>query len=135
MVREPARTISGACCSARRPTAPTADTGADDPALLMYTSGTTGNPKGALHAQRVLLGHLPGVMVPHDFFPQPGDRFWTPADWAWAGGLFDVLFPSLYHGVPVVGSARAEVRPRLGLRLHGAARHPQHLHAADGAAG
>jgi acetyl-CoA synthetase len=93
------------------PDAPTADTGANDPALLIYTSGTTGNPKGALHAQRVLLGHLPGVTVPHDFFPQPGDRFWTPADWAWAGGLLDVLFPSLYHGVPVVGSVRAKFDP------------------------
>ena len=93
------------------PNAETADTGADDPALLIYTSGTTGNPKGALHAQRVLVGHLPGVMVPHDFFPQPGDRFWTPADWAWAGGLLDVLFPSLYHGVPVVGSQRSKFDP------------------------
>jgi acetyl-CoA synthetase len=89
----------------------TADTGPDDPALLIYTSGTTGNPKGALHAGRVLLGHLPGVMLPHDFFPQPGDRFWTPADWAWAGGLLDVLWPSLYHGVPVVGSARTKFDP------------------------
>jgi acetyl-CoA synthetase len=92
-------------------TAPTADTSADDPALLIYTSGTTGNPKGALHAQRVLIGHLPGVMVPHDFFPKPGDRFWTPADWAWAGGLLDVLFPSLFHGVAVVGSVRAKFEP------------------------
>jgi acetyl-CoA synthetase len=89
----------------------TADTKPDDPALLIYTSGTTGNPKGALHAQRVLLGHLPGVMMPHDFFPQPGDRFWTPADWAWAGGLLDVLWPSLYHGVPVVGSVRTKFDP------------------------
>ena len=93
------------------PHAETADTGPDDPALLIYTSGTTGNPKGALHAGRVLLGHLPGVMLPHDFFPQPGDRFWTPADWAWAGGLLDVLWPSLYHGVPVVGSARTKFDP------------------------
>jgi acetyl-CoA synthetase len=91
--------------------APTADTAADDPALLIYTSGTTGNPKGALHAQRVLLGHLPGVMLPHDLFPKPGDRFWTPADWAWAGGLLDVLFPSLFFGVPVVGSMRAKFDP------------------------
>ena len=74
----------------------------DDPALIIYTSGTTGPPKGALHAHRVLLGHLPGVQWPHDFFPKPGDRFWTPADWAWIGGLFDVLMPSLYFGVPVV---------------------------------
>lgn len=78
------------------------DTSPDDPAMMIYTSGTTGQPKGALHAHRVLLGHLPGVELPHDFFPQPGDRFWTPADWAWAGGLLDVLLPSLHFGVPVV---------------------------------
>lgn len=77
-------------------------TKAEDPALLIYTSGTTGPPKGALHAHRVLLGHLPGVEFPHNFFPQKGDLFWTPADWAWAGGLLDVLLPSLHHGIPVV---------------------------------
>src|SRR5215467_3079647 len=77
-------------------------TAAEDPALLIYTSGTTGPPKGALHAHRVLLGHIPGIQLPHDFFPQPGDRFWTPADWAWAGGLLDCLLPSLMFGVPVV---------------------------------
>ena len=77
-------------------------TAADDPALIIYTSGTTGPPKGALHAHRVLLGHLPGVEMPQDFFPQPGDLFWTPADWAWIGGLLDVLLPSLHHGVPVL---------------------------------
>ncbi len=79
-----------------------ADTAADDPAILIYTSGTTGNPKGALHAHRVLLGHLPGVEMSHDFFPQAGDRIWTPADWAWIGGLLDVLMPALHHGITVV---------------------------------
>jgi acetyl-CoA synthetase len=78
------------------------DTKADDPALIIYTSGTTGPPKGALHAHRVLLGHLPGVEYPNNFFPKQGDLFWTPADWAWIGGLIDVLLPSWHHGVPVL---------------------------------
>ncbi|EFO33465.1 acetyl-coenzyme A synthetase [Roseibium sp. TrichSKD4] len=77
-------------------------TRANDPAIIIYTSGTTGQPKGALHAHRVLLGHLPGVEMSHDFLGQPGDRIWTPADWAWIGGLLDVLMPALYLGVPVV---------------------------------
>jgi acetyl-CoA synthetase len=74
----------------------------DDPAMMIYTSGTTGQPKGALHGHRVLLGHMPGAELPYYPFPQQDDRFWTPADWAWAGGLLDVLLPSLHHGVAVV---------------------------------
>ena len=74
----------------------------DDPALLVYTSGTTGNPKGALHGHRVLLGHLPGVEMHHNFLPLPGDKVWTPADWAWIGGLMNVLMPALHLGLPVV---------------------------------
>jgi acetyl-CoA synthetase len=89
------------------PTFEPAPTGLDTPALIIYTSGTTGPPKGALHGHRILYGHLPGVELSHDFFPQPGDRFWTPADWAWIGGLFDVLMPALHHGCPVV-AYRAE---------------------------
>ena len=79
-----------------------APTKPDTPALLVYTSGTTGPPKGALHGHRVLAGHLPGFELSHDFFPQPGDRIWTPADWAWIGGLYDVVMPALAHGMPVV---------------------------------
>jgi acetyl-CoA synthetase len=78
------------------------DTSADDPAMMIYTSGTTGQPKGALHGHRVLLGHLPGIELPHFPFPQAGDRYWTPADWAWAGGLLDALLPGLHYGVPVI---------------------------------
>ena len=77
-------------------------TKADDPALIIYTSGTTGQPKGALHAHRVLLGHLPGVEISHNFFPQDNDLIWTPADWAWIGGLLDVLMPAWHHGIPVI---------------------------------
>jgi acetyl-CoA synthetase len=86
-------------------------TRADDPALIIYTSGTTGPPKGALHAHRVVLGHLPGVEFPHNFFPKEGDLFWTPADWAWIGGLIDVLFPSWHHGVPVVAHRARKFDP------------------------
>jgi len=119
------------------------DTGPDDPAMMIYTSGTTGQPKGALHAHRVLLGHLPGAELPHYPFPQAGDRYWTPADWAWAGGLLDVLLPSLHHGVPVVARkvdkfdpeeafalmAKAEVRnafiPPTALRMMRAVPNPR----------
>lgn len=90
---------------------------ADDPALVIYTSGTTGPPKGALHAHRVLPGHLPGVQMPHEFFPQPGDRFWTPADWAWIGGLLDVLLPSLYFRVPVVAWRAAKFDPEAAVAV------------------
>ena len=89
----------------------TADTHPDDPAMMIYTSGTTGPPKGALHAHRVLLGHIPGVQFAHEFFPQPGDMTWTPSDWAWAGGLLNVLLPSLYFGVPVVAHRTGKFDP------------------------
>jgi acetyl-CoA synthetase len=80
------------------------DTSADDPALIIYTSGTTGAPKGALEAHRLIIGNIPGFVHSHDFFPQPGDLFWSPADWAWAGGLFDALLPSWYFGIPILGT-------------------------------
>jgi acetyl-CoA synthetase len=78
-------------------------TRATDAALLIYTSGTTGPPKGALMPQQCLLGNLPGFTHSHDGFPQPGDLFWSPADWAWTGGLMDALLPTLYFGQPIVG--------------------------------
>ena len=75
------------------------DTASEDPSFISYTSGTTGNPKGALHAHRTMLGHLPGVEFFHDLLPQPGDLMWTPADWAWIGGLMNYLMGSWHHGV------------------------------------
>ncbi len=79
------------------------DTSADDPALIIYTSGTTGNPKGALIAQRSLIGNLSGFVCSHDFYPRRGDMFWSPADWTWTGGLFDALLPSWAFGQPILG--------------------------------
>jgi acetyl-CoA synthetase len=78
------------------------ETSADDPALMIFTSGTTGPPKGALHGHRVLLGHLPGYEMAYDFPARDNDVVWTPADWAWAGGLLNALLPALYLGMPVV---------------------------------
>jgi acetyl-CoA synthetase len=88
-----------------------AQTTPDDPAILIYTSGTTGAPKGALHGHRVLTGHLPGVIVSHNMLGQGGDCIWTPADWAWIGGLFDVAMPGLALGVPVVAARMAKFTP------------------------
>jgi acetyl-CoA synthetase len=79
-----------------------ADTASEDPALLIYTSGTTGPPKGALHAHRYLLGYN-GVDYANNFFRE-GDVYWSPADWAWVGGLLVGLFCPLAHGVPVIAS-------------------------------
>ncbi|MEO8718793.1 MAG: AMP-binding protein, partial [Burkholderiales bacterium] len=79
------------------------DTHAEDPALIIYTSGTTGPPKGALKPHRIMLGNVPGFVHSHDFFPQPGDIFWSPADWAWTGGLMDALLPAWLYGIPIVG--------------------------------
>ncbi len=74
----------------------------DDPALIIYTSGTTGQPKGTLHGHRLLLGILPGFEFYHNLFPQNGDLMWTPLDWAYIGGSYDALFPTLHHGYPVL---------------------------------
>jgi acetyl-CoA synthetase len=78
-------------------------TRAGDPAILIYTSGTTGAPKGALLPQSALIGNLTGFVASQNWFPQEGDVFWSPADWAWTGGLMDALLPTLYFGKPIVG--------------------------------
>ncbi|MEM8849827.1 MAG: AMP-binding protein, partial [Pseudomonadota bacterium] len=82
--------------------------GAEDPAMMIYTSGTTGSPKGVLHAHRFLVGHLPCVETALEGFPKPGDVGWTPADWAWIGGLMDLAMPCLYFGVPLVAKRFAK---------------------------
>jgi acetyl-CoA synthetase len=91
-------------------------TAAEDPALLIYTSGTTGPPKGALKPHRVMLGNLPGFIHSHDGFPREGDLFWSPADWAWTGGLMDALLPTMYFGYPILGF-RGRFDPERALHL------------------
>ncbi|HLL17665.1 MAG TPA: AMP-binding protein, partial [Rubrivivax sp.] len=105
-------------------------TNAEDPAVLIYTSGTTGPPKGALLPHRALIGNLSGFVCSQNWFPDdalgvepiaacnavppkrrapPAQRiegtpcvFWSPADWAWTGGLMDALLPTLYFGRRIV---------------------------------
>ena len=98
----------------------TKKTKASDPALIIYTSGTTGGPKGALLPHRSLLGHIPGVEIPHEFLSSSEpvtDLFWTPADWAWIGGLFDVLLPAWHFGIPVVSYRSQKFDPEFTFDL------------------
>jgi acetyl-CoA synthetase len=78
-------------------------TSAVDAAVLIYTSGTTGPPKGALIPHQALIGNLTGFVASQNWFPKADDVFWSPADWAWTGGLMDALLPSLYFKRPIVG--------------------------------
>ena len=115
-------------------------TRADDPAILIYTSGTTGNPKGALIPHRALIGNLTGFMCSQNWFgfdvaawPDPtaalgqlastaqlptGSQavFWSPADWAWTGGLMDALLPTLFFGRTIV-AFNGRFSPQTALEL------------------
>ena len=107
------------------PTFSATDTLADEPAILIYTSGTTGNPKGALLPHRALIGNLTGFVCSQNWFGFDGQRndrtdavFWSPADWAWTGGLMDALLPTLYFGRPIV-AFNGRFSPQLALELMG----------------
>ena len=90
---------------------------ADEPCMIIYTSGTTGPPKGVLHGHRVLIGQASGFRMSHELTPQEGDLMWTPADWAWIGGLVNTLLLAWLHGVPMIAAPRRGFDPEWALAL------------------
>ena len=91
----------------------------DTPAMINYTSGTTGWPKGTLQGHRIVFGHIPGLEVLFDFYPQAGDRMWSPADWAWLGGIGNMLLGGWFHGTPLLVFPMAGFDPELTMKMMG----------------
>lgn len=91
-------------------------TRAEDPAYIVYTSGTTGYPKGALHAHRALLGHQPASRYWFDFLPDGSDRVLHSGKYNWTYTLGTGLMDPLFQGATTIvheGPADAAVWPRL----------------------
>ena len=80
-------------------------TATEEPGLLMYTSGSTGMPKGLLHAHRIIHAYLPTLTLIYELeLDYPDAVFWSPADWAWVGGLLDLVLPAWQHGQTVIST-------------------------------
>jgi acetyl-CoA synthetase len=93
------------------------ETSSADPAFMNFTSGTTGPAKGVLKAHRAMLGVMPSIEFCHDFFPQEGDLFWSPADWSWLAGFMNILMPAWFHGKPVLAYRASSFDPEQAVAM------------------
>ncbi|WP_254838571.1 acyl-CoA synthetase [Natronomonas marina] len=94
-----------------------ATTAAEDDLIIVYTSGTTGAPKGVRHAHRVLLGHLPSYLTAWcNLELNDDDVFFSPAEWAWVL-VFDYVFPTMFYGLPQVAYDGGEFDPEAAFEL------------------
>lgn len=92
-------------------------TSSADPAFMNFTSGTTGPAKGVLKAHRAMIGVMPSIEFCHDFFPQEGDLFWSPADWSWLAGFMNILMPAWFYGKPVLAFRATSFDPEQALAM------------------
>jgi acetyl-CoA synthetase len=71
-----------------------------DLALLHFTSGTTGKPKGAMHVHEAVVAHYATARFALDFHPD--DRFWCTADPGWVTGTSYGIVAPLTHGLTMI---------------------------------
>lgn len=95
----------------------TVETDPEDTAIIFYTSGTTGEPKGVVLPHQHLLGVLPTALCAGNLEMREDDVLRTPVEWSWIGSLSAVVLPTLYYGNPVVGTDLGPFDPECELEL------------------